>query len=483
MTEPGAMPVAEQDRGSGTAVPTAPAEEAAGPRTRPGAVVLVTALLLGVLSFQLNASMVTPALPDIARHFGVGPDSVAQVQSLFFLAGAISGPLMGRWSDFIGRRRALLIVIGIMAAGTLLCLAAPTLELLVAGRFLQGFSSAIFALSYIVMQENLSRRAFGTAVGVLASVNGGVAGFDGYLGGLMTESHGFRSIFWVILGLAAIAVVAVVKVVPARHAQAASGRMDWWGAVLLSAFLIALTYFVNAGSEAGWGSPQAPALLAATAIAFAAFILVERRRTSPLIAVHHLRSRPVWTVVACTVLTLAGIFAIMNFTVVVLSQDGEHGFGLAPSTAALLYLTPAALLGVFAAPLAGWLTARIGWVTTLRFGSGFTLLVAALAALFVEDRWIVLAAVAALGVTYNGFFLTAINGLSALLSPKEAPGTLPGINGASFGIGASLGVVLVAPAVAGAAEGGYGPALWISVSIAAVAFAVALLIPRPATDD
>ncbi|WP_344882109.1 MFS transporter [Zhihengliuella alba] len=483
MTTPGTTPVAEQAGAPGPAAAQPGPESAAGTPAGPRAVVLVSALLLGVLSFQLNASMVTPALPDIARHFGVGADSVAQVQSLFFLAGAISGPLMGRWSDFIGRRRALLIVIAVMAAGTVLCLVAPTLELLLAGRFLQGFSSAIFALSYIVMQENLSRRAFGTAVGVLASVNGGVAGFDGYLGGLMTESLGFRSIFWVILGLAAVAAVAVLRVVPAKHAQAATGRMDWWGAALLSAFLIALTYFVNAGSDAGWGSPRALALLAATAVAFAAFILVERRRTSPLIAVHHLRSRPVWTVVACTVLTLAGIFAIMNFTIVVLSQDGEHGFGLAPSTAALLYLTPAALIGVFAAPLAGWLTARIGWVTTLRLGSGFTLLVAATAAVFVEDRWIVLAAVAALGITYNGFFLTAINGLSALLSPKEAPGTLPGINGASFGIGASLGVVLVAPAVAGAEEGGYAPALWISVAIAAAAFAVALLVPKPTSDD
>ncbi|GHD09494.1 MFS transporter [Zhihengliuella salsuginis] len=479
MPEPTTTP---SDARGAAAAPAATHETAPPGRRRPGTVALVGALLLGVLSFQLNASMVTPALPDIADYFGVGPESVAQVQSLFFLAGAISGPLMGRWSDFIGRRRALLIVIAVMSLGTMLCLAAPTLEILVAGRFLQGFSSAIFALSYIVMQENLTRAAFGTAVGVLASVNGGVAGFDGYLGGLMTESFGFRSIFWVVLGLAAIAAVAIVRIVPAKHAQASTGRMDWWGATLLSAFLIALTYFVNAGSESGWASPKALALLAATAAAFALFIVVEQRRSSPLIAVHHLRSRPVWTVVASTVLTLAGIFAIMNFTIVVLSQDSEHGFGLAPSTAALLYLTPAALIGVFAAPLAGWLTARIGWVTTLRIGSGFTLLVAAVAAVFVEERWVVLAAVAALGIFYNGFFLTAINGLSALLSPKEAPGTLPGINGASFGIGASLGVVLVAPSVARAADTGYGPALWISVSIAAAAFAVGLLIPKPDAD-
>ena len=84
------------------------------------AALLISTLLLGVLSFQLNASMVTPALPQIAASFGQGADSAAPVQSMFFLAGAIAGPVIGRWSDFIGRRAALLLVLAIMGAGTLL---------------------------------------------------------------------------------------------------------------------------------------------------------------------------------------------------------------------------------------------------------------------------------------------------------------------------------------------------------------------------
>ncbi|VXC54520.1 hypothetical protein ARTHRO9AX_80207 [Arthrobacter sp. 9AX] len=63
------------------------------------AALLISTLLLGVLSFQLNASMVTPALPQIAASFGESADSAAPVQSMFFLAGAIAGPVIGRWSD------------------------------------------------------------------------------------------------------------------------------------------------------------------------------------------------------------------------------------------------------------------------------------------------------------------------------------------------------------------------------------------------
>ncbi|UKA72262.1 MFS transporter [Arthrobacter sp. FW306-06-A] len=443
------------------------------------AALLISTLLLGVLSFQLNASMVTPALPQIAASFGESADSAAPVQSMFFLAGAIAGPVIGRWSDFIGRRAALLLVLGIMGAGTVLCIAAPTLPLLVTGRFLQGVSSAVFALAYIVLSENLQAKVFGTSVGIIAAINGGIGGVDGYVGGLMAETLGFRSIFVVVLVLTAVAAVCIFRLVPAGRPAGVRGAMDWWGAGSLSLFLVFLTYFVSDGSAAGWTSPTALALLAGTVFSFSGFWFTEKRRSHPLIAVHHLRSRQVWPVIATTVLTLAGIFAVINFTVVLLSQDNDGGFGLSASISALLFLTPAALIGVFAAPLAGWLADRRGWVRTLRLGTSLSLVCAVIAAVFSSSPVAVFIAVACLGIFYNGFFLTAINGLSVLLSPKEAPAALPGINGASFGIGASLGVVLVAPFAAQATAAGYATALWISVGITAAAFIVSLFVAAP----
>jgi len=443
------------------------------------AALLITTLVLAVLAFQLNASMITPALPHIGSFFGESPEAVAQVQSMFFLAGAISGPVIGRWSDFIGRRNALLLVLAIMGAGTVLCIFAPSLPLLVAGRFMQGVSSAIFALSYIVLNEYLPARLFGTSIGIIAAINGGVGGVDGYFGGLMAETLGFQSIFVAVLVLAAIAVVCVIKVVPGGKSAVAPGRMDWWGAGSLSVFLVFITYFVSTGSSAGWTSPAALGLLAGSIASFAAFWLIEKRRETPLVAVHHLRSRQVWPVIATTVLTLAGIFAIINFTVVLLSQDKVNGFGLTASLAALLFLTPAALIGVFAAPLAGWIADRRGWIKTVRVGTATSLACAIIAAVFAQNQIAVLIAIAALGIFYNGFFLTAINGLSVLLSPKEAPAALPGINGASFGIGASLGVVIVAPFAGQGTVAGYSTALWISVSITALAFIVSLFIAAP----
>lgn len=101
-------------------------------------------------------------------------------------------------------------------------------------------------------------------------------------------------------------------------------------------------------------------------------------------------------------------------------------------------------------------------------------------ALFAENRWVVFAMVAVLGVAYNGMILTTINGLGVVMSPPEAPGALPGLNSAAFGIGASLGIGIVAPIVTLGTMGGYVTALWVSLGITVLALGAALLIkPRP----
>jgi MFS family permease len=188
------------------------------------AALLISTLLLGVLSFQLNASMVTPALPQIAAEFGQGADSAAPVQSMFFLAGAIAGPVIGRWSDFIGRRAALLLVLGIMGAGTILCITAPTLPLLVTGRFLQGVSSAVFALAYIVLSENLHAKVAINGLSVLLSpkeapaalpgINGASFGIGASLGVVLVApfaaqatAAGYATALWISVAITAAAFI------------------------------------------------------------------------------------------------------------------------------------------------------------------------------------------------------------------------------------------------------------------------------------
>jgi hypothetical protein len=109
-------------------------------------------------------------------------------------------------------------------------------------------------------------------------------------------------------------------------------------------------------------------------------------------------------------------------------------------------------------------------------GLSLCLLTLAAASLLLAHPWAVCAAFALLGIFYNGFTLTAINGLGVILSPHDSPGSLPVLNGASFGIGAGLGIAIVAPVAAAGTFRSYQLAMWISVGITLVAFVASLWV-------
>ncbi|MEU6116869.1 MFS transporter [Streptomyces sp. NPDC047117] len=465
-------------------------------RQGPGPGRLLPALLLGVIAFQLNASMVTPALPHIAGSLAAPLSQIALSQTLFFLIGGVAGVVLSRLGDHLGRRRVLLGSLAVMCVGTVLAVCAPNAAVLIAGRILQGASGATFQLTYLVLRDTLSPQRFGTAMGLTTAINGGVGGVDGFLGGLLADRLGFRWIFAVILvvGLAAIALLH--RVLPADAPEAADadgdeagrpGRMDWWGASALSGALICVNLGIGEGSSGGWGSGRTAALLGAGVLLLAVFWQVEKGRfrrsgrpaAEPLIAVAHLKSRQVWPLVATTLLTLTGVFAAMNFTVVLLSQDTGVGYGMTATLSSLLLLTPAAAIGLGAAPLAGWLAPRRGWLPVLRTGLLCCALALAVAAVLPGERWVVIGAFCALGIFYNGLTMTTLNGLGVVLSPKESPGALPGLNGACFGIGASVGIAVVGPLAGAGTLGGYRAALWVAVGIALLALLTSLLIAAP----
>jgi len=439
---------------------------------------LVAALALAVLSYTLNATMITPLLPEIGRRLAIGDGDVSLVSSLFFLAGSVAGIVLSRWSDFIGRRRMLLGALTLTAAGTLICIAAPSLPVLLVGRVIQGMSSAAFQLAYIVLVETLSAARFGVALGVITAVNGGFGGVDGYLAGIIARQFGYRAVFGCILAVGLLALALVSRVMRPAPPPCPDQAMDWPGAAALSAGLVALMSGVSQGAAAGWLAPVTLLLFAAAMAAFVLFWRIEERRRWPLIEVRHFRSRRIWPILATTILTLGGVFAVINFTLILLSQNADIGFGLTPEGSALMFLSPPALIGVAAAPLSGWLAGRWGWVRTMRLGLVCCIADLTLIALFPFEKWVVFAAVAGLGIFYNGLALTAVNGLGVFLSPEEAPAALPGLNGAAFGIGASLGIAAVAPFVAANTQPGIRTALWISVGITVLALAAGRFVPH-----
>lgn len=450
------------------------------PRTPRGRIpVLVGTLILAILAFQLNASLLAPALPAMAADLGESIGAISRVQSLFFLSGSVLGMAMARWSDALGRRRALLVCMAALVGGSLLTLTAPSLELLLAGRVLQGASSATFTIAYLILSGELSARQFGVAVGVVTAVNGGLGGMDGYIGGAVTEAFGWRALFGIILAVSVVATLCVLAVVPHRPPVRGT-RMDWWGALVLGVLLVAVTQLLGVLADPA-RQIELVACLAIAAGAAAAFVAVEKRVTQPLIAIDALRTRTVWPVLCTTFLTVAGMFASTNFTIVALSQDVAAGYGLSASLSGALYLVPTAITGVVVATASGWIAQRIGWVTAIRVSTGGLVLLSTAIALVADHRWAVFGLLIGCGVLYLGQYQSSANGLAVLNSPAEAPGSLPGIHGACFGLGAGAGTALVAPLVSRGTADGYQAALLVSAALLLLAFLSSLLLrPTPA---
>jgi predicted MFS family arabinose efflux permease len=435
----------------------------------------LAALLCGVIAFQLNASMVAPAVPEIARKLSSTPSLVGISQTLFFLVGGIAGIVLTRYSDHAGRRKVLIYSLMAMCAGTVLAMLAPNVAVLCFGRLLQGACGSVYQITYLILRDILTPKQFGPALGLVTAISGGVGGADQFLGGILSDHWGFRSIFFVILVVGIIGIVLSTLYVPESPA-ASQGAMDWTGATALSAALIFVNLGVARGGSNGWASAAAVALLAASLGCFVAFWFIEKHRANPLISTRHLKSRQIWPIVATTLATLTGIFAAINFTVVIFSQDHRTGYGMSATASALMFLSPAAAIGIFAAPITGWLAPRVGWRAIMWTGLSLCIADLVVSTMLLDQKWIVFAGFSLLGIFYNGLALTTINGLGVILSPADAPGSLPGLNGACFQIGAGLGIALVAPVVASGTFAGYREAMWISTAIVVLALFASLWV-------
>ena len=136
------------------------------------------------------------------------------------------------------------------------------------------------------------------------------------------------------------------------------------------------------------------------------------------------------------------------------------------------------MLGALTAPLARAVATRYGWLWSLRAGLAVTLAPLVTCAAFPADQPLIVLSTAALGVTFTGCVLTSLNGLSVVQSPPDAPAVLPGLNGSCYGIGTSLGIAAAAPLVGRGTLQGFDIALWVGVTLSALALGFSMVITQ-----
>ena len=450
---------------------------------------LMAALLAACMAFQLNASMLSPALFTIERELNTTAAAVALTQTAFFTAAALFSLFLPRLGDIIGRKTVLTGMLVVLTIGSVVAALAPSVEVLFLARLIQGVSGPTVALSMIMLRvEVRDPRRYGTLMGVIAAVNGGIAGVDAIAGGYLAQNHGFASIFWSMAAVGAIAAVLVIAVVPESRAEKKE-KMDWVGVVpLVISVGTLLTAFNEAGKLADANWPLVTGLIVIAVIAFAIFWKVENRTDEPLIATYLLKQRSTWALLLTTVLTMTGVFAVMNGILPALAQDASVGFGMGAEESAWWTVTPYALAGLVVGPFAGRLAGSWGYAKVLRIGTiGSVLALLLMLPVVGSDSKLGLLAISILvGITYAGIGNVMLSGLGVLLSPRENPGFLPGLNAGAFNLGAGLSFAVIYAAqtattpVDGAGAGGYYGGIIAGAVILGLALASSFLIPKPA---
>ena len=451
---------------------------------------LMTALLAACVAFQLNASMLSPALVTMGEELKTDQAVIGLSQTWFFTAAALFSLFLPRLSDIVGRRKVLVGMMLLMAVGSVIAAVAPDVTWLFVGRIIQGVSGPTVPLCLIMLRSAVSNpRKYGTLMGLITAVNGGVAGVDSFVGGYFAEHFGFRSIFWLMVVLA-VAATALILFLAAESRPAAGTRMDWLGVFFIVVAVGALLTALNEAAKLVAGFNPGVLLLSlvlvlVSAVAFFAFWRTEQRASQPMVETLHLRQRSTWAPLLTTTLTMTGIFAVINGIVPAYVQAAAPGFGVGPTEMSLIILTPYALLGWVVGPLSGKLAPVLGYTKVLRIGLlGSIAALAVVAFLGLDSLPMMIAGTVLLGIMYAGTVNIMLNGLGVVLSPAGNPGFLPGMNAGAFNLGAGLSflilpAVLVATISLGDAKASYLTVVLVGLALTVAAFAASLLIPKP----
>ncbi|OMH34105.1 MFS transporter [Tersicoccus sp. Bi-70] len=448
---------------------------------------LVIALLVAVFAFQLNASMLSPALATMERELDTTTAQIGVSQTAFFTAAALFSLFLPRWGDLIGRRRVLTLMLLVTGIGCVVSAVAPSVGVLFVGRIIQGVAGPVVPICLIMLRVQVpDPKLYATLLGVLTAVNGGIAGVDALAGGWLAGSFGFRSIFWVMAVICVIAVVAV-RGATVESTAVETPPMDWKGvAPLVVAIGCALVAFNQAGELATANWVLVIVLLLVAAAAFGVFWRIEDRSPHPLVSTHYLRQRRTWALLSTTLLTMTGVFAIMNGLIPNLAQDPAAGPGIGADAVSWVTLTPYALAGLVIGPVAGRLAGTFGYKRVLQIGLIGTVVGVGIAVLTASSPSPGLLLVVSLfiGVTYAGISNIMLNGLGIVLSPEDNPGYLPGLNAGAFNLGAgiSFAVLFAVDTLVATGSGpraGYTAGIVTGGVLVLLALAVSVLIPRP----
>jgi len=443
------------------------------------AVFLVTAM--GAFMASLDLSIVNVAFPALERTFAA--ESRATLAWVITGYSIVFGSLLvvaGRTADRLGSRRVFFVGLGVFTAGSFLCGIAPSVELLVAGRLVQGLGAAALLPSSLALllgaypnERRAQMVALWGGIGALAVATGPS------VGALLITGFGWRAAFFVNLPVGLVAWLVGRRVLERSTPASTRATPDYLGVALLGGSLAALVLAISQGPTWGWTGPAILASLGAAVALGGAFVVRSSRHREPVLDLTLFRSRSFTVANSATLLYAMGFFAMLLGNILFLTSVWGYSILVAG-----LAVTPGPLVVAAVSGPAGKLAGRIGFRPVLL--CGFVVFASGLAwyALRVGAGrdylgvWLPGTLVVGLGIGLTFPVLSAA-AVSSLHPDRFAVGSA--VNQTARQVGGALGVavlvvILGSPASPAAALAGFHDLWWFAAAMAASSGLVCILL-------
>jgi EmrB/QacA subfamily drug resistance transporter len=411
--------------------------------------------LLGLLCLAnfmtiLDSQIVLVALPSMERYLGVSPQEGQWILTANLLTFGGLLLLGGRAADLLGRRLVFQIGTALYMVASLLSGLAPNGPVLIAVRFMHGVAAALMAptaLSILVttFREGATRNR---ALAVWSGIGGTGATAGLLLGGELTQTLGWRWVFFINVPVAAIMLALTPFLLPENKRATDRGRsFDFAGAVTVTTALVLLVYAIVDAPGIGWTAPSTIGWISVSVVLLAIFVAIEARSSAPLLPLTILRSSRLSGGNLGTVILAMAVFG-MSYLVALYTQEvlgySPLHYGFSASA-----MTLSSVAGAFAAQsLVTRSSARlVGTVSMLLMGGGLLLLTRIpVAGVYFHDLFpgLILFGLGLGGATV-ACSIAALSGIADRVS-----GLASGINSASFQIGGALGIAIISTVVASA---------------------------------
>ena len=302
----------------------------------------------------LDALVVITALPAIHRDLG-GSMAILEwtvnAYGLTFAAGIITAAALG---DRLGRRRVFATGLALFTTASAACALAPSAEILVAARAIQGLGAAIIMpLSLTILTAAFSAERRGAIVGIWGGIAGLAVASGPLIGGAVTQGLDWHWIFWVNVPIGLVA--AALAIVRLAESRGPATRLDLPAVGLASGGGIGIVWGLVRANDVGWGSTEIVAALSLGIVLMVGFVAWERRASEPMLPLQLFRNRTFSAAIATAFLMTAALISAAFLT----SQYFQFALGLSPLATGLRFL-PWTATPMIVAPAAGMLSDRIG---------------------------------------------------------------------------------------------------------------------------